>query len=187
MDRGFIWSEASKEAAQLLGSGEFSQTEIAEKVGVDRATIWRWRQEPEFVERIDELREATRNEIRRHGIAFIELRVAKMQERWRRLHKIMDDRAEDPSMAKVAGGSTGLLVRKYKSIGYGENSEVVEEFAVDTGLLSEIREHEKQAAQELGQWIGKTDVTSAGNALQPIFERIDNPRDEEAEPPSEAT
>jgi hypothetical protein len=32
---------------------------------------------------------------------------------------------------------------------------VVEEYEVDTGLLKELREHEKQAAQELGQWSDK--------------------------------
>lgn len=44
----------------------------------------------------------------------------------------------------VPGGQTGLIVRKIKQTGT--------EYAVDTGLLSEIREHAKQVAIELGQW-----------------------------------
>lgn len=70
--------------------------------------------------------------------------------------RVIEARSKD--MAEVPGGDTGLLVRKLKSIGSGENTKTVEEYAVDTGLLSELREHEKQAAQELGQWINKSNV-----------------------------
>jgi hypothetical protein len=35
---------------------------------------------------------------------------------------------------------------------------VVDEYAVDGVLLKELREHEKQAAQELGQWSDKAKV-----------------------------
>ena len=63
------------------------------------------------------------------------------------------------------GGNTGLLVRQVKGIGKGEDFQVVEEYAVDTGLLRELREHEKQAAIELGEWTEKQDVTSGGARL----------------------
>ena len=45
---------------------------------------------------------------------------------------------------KVPGGQTGLVIRKLKATGY--------EYAVDTPLLAEIREHQKQVAIDLGQW-----------------------------------
>jgi hypothetical protein len=68
-------------------------------------------------------------------------------------------------MKGVPGGTTGLLVRTYKTLGSGESQRVVEEFTVDVALLKELREHEKQAAQELGHWIAKSDVTTQGWCL----------------------
>jgi hypothetical protein len=62
-------------------------------------------------------------------------------------------------MQDVPGGRTGLLVRTIKSIGSGEKATTVEEFAVDTGLLREIRELELQVSKELGQFVEKHDVT----------------------------
>jgi hypothetical protein len=44
----------------------------------------------------------------------------------------------------IAGGHTGLIVRKRKAGGF--------EYAVDTPLLSEIREHAKHVAVEMGEW-----------------------------------
>lgn len=44
----------------------------------------------------------------------------------------------------VPGGTSGLIVRKLKKDGF--------EYAVDTGLLGEVREYQRQTAIELGQW-----------------------------------
>jgi hypothetical protein len=55
-------------------------------------------------------------------------------------------------MQEAAGGTTGLLVRTVKSVGKGNDAELIDLYEVDTGLLREIREFSKQAAQELGQW-----------------------------------
>jgi hypothetical protein len=41
----------------------------------------------------------------------------------------------------------------------GDNARTVEVYAVDDGLLAEMRNHEKQAAQEPGPWTDKTQVT----------------------------
>jgi len=59
-------------------------------------------------------------------------------------------------MIDVPGGSTGLLVCQYQ--GKSENAV----YRVDPGLiglLAELRAHEKQAAEELGQWSEKHAVT----------------------------
>lgn len=86
------------------------------------------------------------------------------------MKQVIDERAIDPEMMKAAGGSTGLLVRKLKQIGSGENAELVEEFEVDTGLLKEMREHEKQAAQELGQWVERQTMDANVRRLDPTLE-----------------
>jgi hypothetical protein len=74
-------------------------------------------------------------------------------DRWEKMKAVMAARAAD--MADVPGGASGLLVRQYKQIGKVK----VEEYAVDTGLLRELRAHERQAAQELGQWMEKSDTS----------------------------
>lgn len=79
-------------------------------------------------------------------------RVAALQDRWERMKRVILERAADPSFANIPGGSTGLLCRDYK--GKDANQEI---YRVDTGLLQEMRFHEKQAAQELGQWSEEAD------------------------------
>jgi len=55
--------------------------------------------------------------------------------------------------------NTGYMVRTVKQIGGGDTAQVVEEFAVDTGLLRELREIEEQAAIECGDWVEKKEPT----------------------------
>jgi hypothetical protein len=81
-------------------------------------------------------------------------RVQALQDRWDRLRagvaQLMTERGA--SMAEAPGGSTGLLVRQY------QGRQAMPVYKVDTGLLSllsELRAHEKQAAEELGQWTEK--------------------------------
>ena len=54
------------------------------------------------------------------------------------------------------GADTGLLTRTQKRIGSGDSAVTVEEYQVDTGLLKELREHEKRGVQELGEWSEKS-------------------------------
>jgi hypothetical protein len=63
-------------------------------------------------------------------------------------------------IAHVPGsGSTSLLVRDYE--GKDATAEV---YKVDTALLAELRNHELQAAQELGRW----DTKSEAAAFDPV-------------------
>ncbi len=95
-------------------------------------------------------------------IAAREKRVQALHDWWERLRKLATERGAD--MPDVPGGSTGLLVRRHKSIGSGENAREVEEYELDGVLLKEYREFMKQAAQELGQW--EADKAGSGTALQ---------------------
>ena len=52
----------------------------------------------------------------------------------------------------VAGGRTGLIVHNVKGVGKGDDFKLIDVYEVDTSLLKEMREHEKQAAIEVGQW-----------------------------------
>ena len=86
-------------------------------------------------------------------------RVQMLQNRWDRMRRVIDERAASPAFADVPGGTTGLLVKDYK--GKDADQPV---YKVDTRLLAELRAHEKQAAEELGQWSEKRELT--GDALQ---------------------
>jgi hypothetical protein len=111
--------------------------------------------------RLRELQEQISSAIVRMSIREKENRLSRQQIRWDKMHAVIEQRACDPTMDNIPGGSTGLLVRKLKQIGSGESAQVVEEYEVDTGLLGEIRKHEEHAANELGQWLERAGI--AGN------------------------
>lgn len=83
-------------------------------------------------------------------------RIAALQDRWERQKRIILERAADPSMANVPGGTTGLILRDFK--GKDANQEI---FRFDAGLCQEMRATEKQAAQELGQWSEEADESKS--------------------------
>jgi hypothetical protein len=51
----FKWSAKSKKVAILIAEGFGTQTEISTEVGVHESTISKWKREPEFLEKVDEL------------------------------------------------------------------------------------------------------------------------------------
>ena len=157
----FNWTPEIERAALLIAQANLNKAQIAEQIGVDERTLRRWLERADFRAKVDETAAEIAAEVRRIGIATITGRVRALNDRWNRMQRVIEARADDPGMAKAPGGSTGLMVHKIKSIGYGENATLVEEYEVDTGLLRELREHEKQAAQELGQWQDKVELTGS--------------------------
>jgi hypothetical protein len=91
---------------------------------------------------VEEHRARWQAEIEDEGIASRRNRVKVLQERYERLERVIAARAADESLT-APGADTGLLMRTVKRTKWG----VVEEYAVDTGLLRELREHLKQVAQ----------------------------------------
>jgi hypothetical protein len=84
-------------------------------------------------------------------------RVQALQDRWDRmrtgLNLLLTERGA--VMSETAGGASGLLMVDYK----GKESMPV--YRVDTGvvsLMTELRAHERQAAEELEQWKIRTVV-----------------------------
>ena len=80
-----------------------------------------------------------------------------------RRYRAADDRTRCRH-AEVPGGGTRLLVRHYQG-----GAPI---YKVDTGLVSLIGQllaHEKQAAEELGQWTEKRDVSGDATAAQIII------------------
>ncbi len=156
-ETGWTWTVPRERAAQLLADDELTDEEISQEARISRHTLWVWKQNPEFSKRIEDLVKV----VQRRAIARRARRVRTLEDRWRAMQRVIVERAADPAMQNVPGGTTGLLVRYYKGLGSGDNFQVVEEYRVDTALLKELREHEKQAAQELGQWAEKHELTGA--------------------------
>lgn len=164
-----------------------SNEQIAEKVGVARQTLDNWKRLPEFAARVREHQETWREQIKAEGIANRQNRVDALNDRWLKMQQVIEARAEE--LAGVPGGDTGLLVRQAKLVKVydakgtpGEDEEgetlysakrdvVMYEYAVDTALLKEMRETEKQAAQDLGQWSEKQE--HAGEILVRQYVGVD--------------
>jgi len=108
--------------------------------------------------RVRELQEAKSAEVINLEIRRRTDRVKALQKRWDRLRdgldRLLNERGVE--MAGVPGGSSGLLMRKYK----GKNADqlVTRIDPAIISLISELLRHERQAAQELGQW--KTGVVA---------------------------
>ena len=79
-------------------------------------------------------------------------RIRRLADRAARLRRVIEERAADEHFQQVPGGSTGLLRRQPRMVGSGDSTRVVWDYQVDAPLLKELRAHERQAAQELGQW-----------------------------------
>lgn len=153
------WTTQREKAAKLAAEDVLSNEQIASAIGVTRRAIDYWRIAPEFQTRVTEIVAAYADAIKDAGIANLQNRVAGYNDRWDRMHRVIEARAVE--LAAVPGGETGLLVHTYKMAG-GREPIVMDEYAVDTGLLAEMRATEKQAAQELGQWTEKQEVTGKG-------------------------
>lgn len=153
----FPWSQKREQAARSVAQGEGTSAEIATRLGIALETLERWQQHPEFQARVRCHLEAALTQ----GIAERLNRVQALDDRWLRMRRIIAERAASAEMQSVPGGTSGLLIRTVKGVGGGENFQVVDEYAVDTGLLRELREVEKQAAQEMGQWTEKHEHTAA--------------------------
>jgi hypothetical protein len=147
----FTWSAKAEKVALLVAQDDKPDHAIAKTCRISKATLERWKALPEFAARVEEHRTAWREQLTAEGIANRKNRVAAQNDRWRKMQQIVVERAADKANEKVPGWQTGLLVHRRKQIGGGESAQVVDEYEVDTGLLKELREHEKLTAEELGQ------------------------------------
>lgn len=163
----------------LVAEDELTDDAIATRVGIAPRTLYRWKRETEFAAIVGD-------HIGQIQAGMLKLTIAKKHKRLKVLDdlhdkalRVIEERAaeyaamaeEDASAPTItpirsmigdksvpAGGGTGLIVRQLKQIGSGRTAQLVEEFAVDIGLLKEIRAQEEQAAKELGQWVEKSET-----------------------------
>lgn len=168
-------SRVREEAALLVAQDALTDEQIAAQAGVTRQALQKWKRHPDFAARVQEHRDVWATEIKAKGISDRQNRIDALNDRHDRMRRVIEARATEH--ADVPGGNTGLLLRQAKLVKVYKSDEspaddlaneedgetlysakrdvIIYEYAVDTGLLKEMREHEKQAAQDLGQWTEK--------------------------------
>jgi hypothetical protein len=156
----FQWDRRREQAAQEVAENRLTDEEIARNAGITRMGLHKWRQHTAFAARVEEHRAEYRKIVRSSGIAVLENRVAALDDRWRRMKDVISSRATRYANFEGTGlvpkeAETGLVVLE-ETIGRGGKTR---KWAVDTPLLAEMRNHEKQAAQELGQWEDRQNVS----------------------------
>lgn len=155
------WTQQRETAAALLALGELSVEQIADAVGCDRNTLWWWRKSPEFAARVKEHLATVRAAVMQEGIAQKANRIRALEDRWRRIQSVIEERAafyanhEDEEVRTAPGVRSGLLVRRVRVVGNGRSAREVVEYEADTALLREMRSIEEQAAREVGDWSEK--------------------------------
>jgi transposase-like protein len=147
--------ERRERAAIMAAEGIHTDEEIARAAGVTRRTVQRWRQDASFMARVGAICDTFSTNLVARGIVERQARLDAYQRAFDKLEQVIAERAADPSMQEIPGGKTGLVVRRYKSIGAGESASIVEEYEVDTPTLKEIRATLQQTAQDAGQWSEK--------------------------------
>lgn len=138
-----------EEAAQLVAEGRLDYGEICEKLGFDRKTFYRWRRDPAFDARVEEILTEIMRPVKRLAIARKAYRLAVLNTAHTKIEELIKSRARD--LAEVPGGETGLLVRQFKVSG----ETTVTEYAFDAAVIREMRAVQEQAAKELGQLVDK--------------------------------
>lgn len=148
-----FWKDKRRaEAAQLVADGELTDEQIAERLGKSRSWLARLKRQGTFMARVLLIVDKQRRDVEAEGIVLRQNRVNALNDRWRKMQVIVQERAADPKFQDVPGYKTGLMMHTVKSLGHGV---IVDLYALDGGLLGELRAHEEQAAKELGQWTEK--------------------------------
>lgn len=137
------------QAAIATADDHLTDVQIAANAGVTRPALDKWRKRDDFQAKVAEARAAIIERAEAEGIANPANRIAAGNERWRALREIVAARAADPEYQRQPGGKTGYLVKTTK---LANNGDQVDEFSLDKGLLSELRDLEKHVATQLEQW-----------------------------------
>lgn len=191
MSANFEWTTRKDQAAERVAQDRETDTAIAEACGVTQRTLERWKLAPEFQARVEQHRTKQRAAIEAKGIAEKQNRLDGYVARYQALQRVVAARSQ--AYKAAPGGDTGLIVGKIalvKVYASGDDEpepedgdetlfsakryRAVWEYSLDTGLLKEMRDLEKQIAQELGEWVNKQAMTNAKGedlSLDQLMER----------------
>ena len=104
-------------------------------------------------------------------IAERQCRLQMYQDVVDRILALLDERAV-AYRDLAPGGATGLLVRRVRMIGTGNNARCIEEYRFDRAVLVELRKYLKQAAIEVGEGRGEQKPEQIPQAPQNEYEQM---------------
>lgn len=171
------WTKQREQAAKLAAEDTLTNDQIAATIGITRQGIDRWRAAPEFQARVASIVAAYADAIKDEGIANVKNRVAALNRDFDATETIIAERAAAPEVQAAPGGKTGRIVRTQKMLGSGEFGREIEEFAYDGALIQSRMALLKQAAQDLGQWTERKELTGKDGAPLVTVYLPDNGRD----------
>lgn len=160
----WTWTKQREKAAKLAAEDALTNEQIAASIGVTRQTVDYWRLKPEFRARVASIVSAYADAIRDEGIANVKNRVAALNRDFDATETIIAERAVSPEVQQAPGGKTGRIVRTLKMLGSGDSGREIEEFGYDTALEQSRLAILKQAAQDLGQWTEKKELSGKNGA-----------------------
>ena len=170
-------------AAILCAEDELSDERIAETVGIARRTLTRWKTDPEFAALVGDYHGKIVGAALKLPIAKKHKRVAVLNDLHTKALQVIEKRAEryasdlddaesaDNAVRRMFGdatpeeAATGLMVRQETANTTGK---VTVNWQFDRALVAEIRDLEKQAATELGQWQERAAVEQTTTMVQII-------------------
>ena len=139
-------------AAILAAEDELSDTEIAQRCGITRRTLIRWKKQPAIRRKINEHLRLIQLHSEDGMISERQNRVLHLDMRFQDLQGIIRARGRSPEMRGVAGGSTGLIRRSIVAFSGRRGRVVKYNYRFDIALLREQRRILKAAAKAVGQW-----------------------------------
>jgi hypothetical protein len=157
-------AKLKEDACQLLAEDRLPDEEIAGKLKISRTTLANWKRDPKFADRVNAITAAHAERALKFGLARRERRLRVLNQMHDKILDVIDERAADPKMQTVPGGKTGIVTRMVKSVGHGDNFQLVDVYEIDVPALKEIRAIQEQVVDELGQRISRR----IGEYIQPV-------------------
>jgi hypothetical protein len=157
----FRWSKKAELAALRLAEDELPDHEIASLAGISPRTLAYWKDHPEFRDRIQSNLAQLHAAMLRYPIAKRRYRIKRLNDLEAKAWDVIEARANDPELAGIPGGETGMIVRQIKIMGTGNNAREVEEYSYDKALSSDLQSLYDQAATETGQKVERIQAAVA--------------------------
>lgn len=156
-------------AIAMLAPADRTIRSVIAELGISRTQFFKWRQDPLFDRLLEESRAAYAKRFFHIGLVNKEQRLMHLNDMHERLMEVIEERAESPIYKEAPGGSTGLIVKTIRIITpKGKPPIRINEYKVDTATLAELREIQRDVAEEMGQLTQKHELTGLdGKPLQP--------------------
>ena len=165
--RPWVWTPQKYKAALLVAENDLSQEKISVEVDVARETLRRWIAEPEFQQQVGDYIGEIQAGMLKLSIAKKHVRLKELDTLKQKLFTVLEERGEELD-GQSGGAGTGVIVKRIKAVGTGQNQTIVEEFEVDAGTIKTIMSLHEQAARELGQWVDKSQVETETRVVEVV-------------------